>query len=104
MTRTRPTLARFALACLAAFLAVLAIVLLDSCAATLEGTVLRVGNEPFSMLALRLDDGRLLALEGSLSPELERLQNRRVRLQGELIEGGPPGCAGRLVVSSIEED
>ncbi|MBN1241437.1 MAG: hypothetical protein JXA15_01870 [Spirochaetales bacterium] len=93
---------RFVLGLFAAALP--ALVLLGACDATLEGTVLRVGNEPFSMLVLRIDDGRDLALEGPLLAELERLQNRRVRLEGELLEGGPPGAAARLAVSSIEED
>ncbi len=103
MTRPHPPLARFAFGCLAAALALLALVLLGACDATFEGTVLRVGNEPFSMLVLRLDDGRDLALEGPLLAELERLQNRRARLAGELVEGGPPGAAARLVVGRIVE-
>lgn len=36
-----------------------------------------------------------------LPAELERLQNRRVRLEGEPLEGGPPGAVARLLVSRI---
>jgi len=75
----------------AAALALPALVLLGACDATLEGMVLRTGNEPFSMLVLRLDDGRDLALEGPLLAKRRRHGGAtgKVEETGTMITGMP---------------
>ena len=56
------------------------------------GKVYLMGNEPFTYVALRMDDGQVYALLGEHEKELRRLQGRRVTVAGKLSEEKPRGA------------
>ena len=53
------------------------------------GKVYLMGNEPFTHVALKMDDGQVYALVGEHEKELRRLQGRRVTVVGKLSEEKP---------------
>jgi len=55
------------------------------------GKVYLMGNEPFTYVALKTDDGQVYALVGEHEKELRRLQGRRVKVAGKLSEEKPRG-------------
>ena len=55
------------------------------------GKVYLMGNEPFTHVALKTDDGQVYALLGEHEKELRRLQGRRVTVVGKLSEEKPRG-------------
>ena len=56
------------------------------------GKVYLMGNEPFTHVALKMDDGQVYALLGEHEKELRRLQGRRVTVIGKLSEEKPRGA------------
>jgi hypothetical protein len=50
------------------------------------GKVYVMGNEPFTHVAIRMDDGQVVALVGEHEKELRRLQGRRVLATGRPSE------------------
>ncbi|MFW5688885.1 MAG: hypothetical protein ACOC1U_04860 [Spirochaetota bacterium] len=65
-----------------------------------DGELEVVGGEPRAVAA---DDALLFRLQGKLTPELERLQGRRVVARGELLgAGAPPALPAVLRVMSYE--
>lgn len=56
------------------------------------GKVYLMGNEPFTHVALKMDDGQVYALLGEHDQELRRLQGRRVRVVGKPSEEKPRGA------------
>ncbi len=55
------------------------------------GKLALVGNEPFSQVAIRTEDGQVYALVGKYDQELRRLQGRRVAVTGRPTEEKPRG-------------
>lgn len=60
-----------------------------SCDGKVEGVVRLAGNEPFTSLQLELADGSRLSLEGAVAEELLGFQNRKVRVEGTLLDEKP---------------
>ena len=56
------------------------------------GKVYVMGNEPFTQVAIRTDDGQVYALVGERAQELRRLQGRRVAVAGRPSEEKPRGA------------
>jgi len=56
------------------------------------GKVYVMGNEPFTHVALKMDDGQVYALVGEHEKELRRLQGRRVMVVGKPSEERPRGA------------
>lgn len=56
------------------------------------GKVYLMGNEPFTHVALKTDDGQVYALLGEHEKELRRLQGRRVKVVGKPSEERPRGA------------
>jgi hypothetical protein len=56
------------------------------------GKVYVMGNEPFTHVALEMDDGQVYALVGEHEKELRRLQGRRVTVVGKPSEEKPRGA------------
>ena len=56
------------------------------------GKVYVMGNEPFTHVAIRMDDGQVCALVGEQEKELRRLQGRRILATGRLSEEKPRGA------------
>ncbi len=56
------------------------------------GKVYLMGNEPFTYVALKTDDGQVYALVGEHEKELRRLQGRRVKVVGKPSEEKPRGA------------
>jgi hypothetical protein len=56
------------------------------------GKVYLMGNEPFTHVALKMDDGQVYALLGEHEKELRRLQGRRVTVVGKPSEEKPRGA------------
>jgi hypothetical protein len=56
------------------------------------GKVYLMGNEPFTHVALRMDDGQVVALVGEHEKELRRLQGRRILATGRPSEEKPRGA------------
>ena len=56
------------------------------------GKVYLMGNEPFTYVALKMDDGQVYALVGEHEKELRRLQGRRVTVVGKPSEEKPRGA------------
>jgi hypothetical protein len=56
------------------------------------GKVYLMGNEPFTHVALKMDDGQVYALVGEHEKELRRLQGRRVTVVGKPSEEKPRGA------------
>lgn len=56
------------------------------------GKVYLMGNEPFTHVALKTDDGQVYALVGEHEKNLRRLQGRRVKVAGKLSGEEPRGA------------
>lgn len=56
------------------------------------GRVYVMGNEPFTQVAIQLDDGKVYALTGEYDKELRSLQGKRVTVKGRLIGKTPRGA------------
>ena len=56
------------------------------------GKVYLMGNEPFTHVALKMDDGQVYVLLGEQEKELRRLQGRRVTVVGRPSEEKPRGA------------
>ena len=56
------------------------------------GKVYVMGNEPFTQVAIRSEDGQVYALVGEHDQELRRLQGRRVAITGKPSEEKPRGA------------
>ena len=56
------------------------------------GKVYVMGNEPFTRVAIRTEDGQVYALVGKHDQELRRLQGRRVAITGKPSEEKPRGA------------
>jgi hypothetical protein len=56
------------------------------------GKVYLMGNEPFTHVALKMDDGQVYALVGEHEKELRRLQGRRIKVVGSPSEKKPRGA------------
>ena len=56
------------------------------------GKVYVMGNEPFTHVAIRMDDGQVVALVGEHEKELRRLQGRRILATGRPSEEKPRGA------------
>ena len=56
------------------------------------GKVYLMGNEPFTYVALKTDDGQVYAVVGEHEKELRRLQGRRVMVVGKPSEEKPRGA------------
>ncbi|HSR13238.1 MAG TPA: hypothetical protein VLS90_17455, partial [Thermodesulfobacteriota bacterium] len=67
----------------------------------LVGTVYVMGNEPFTRVAIKLDDGQVYALLGEHEKALRALEGQKVRVKGEPSEEKPRG-ADAVVVKSFE--
>jgi hypothetical protein len=57
----------------------------------ITGKVYVMGNEPFTHVAIRMDDGQVCALVGKHEQELRRLQGRRILATGRPSEEKPRG-------------
>ena len=64
------------------------------------GKVYVMGNEPFTQVAIRMDDGQVYALVGEHEKELRRLQGRRVAIIGKPSAEKPRGIQA-IEVSSF---
>jgi hypothetical protein len=51
-----------------------------------------MGNEPFTHVAIRMDDGQVVALVGEHEKELRRLQGKRILATGRPSEEKPRGA------------
>jgi hypothetical protein len=56
------------------------------------GKLYLMGNEPFTHVALKTEDGQVYALVGEPAKELRRLQGRRVKVMGKPSEEKPRGA------------
>ena len=56
------------------------------------GKVYVMGNEPFTQVAIKMDDGQVYALVGEHEKELRRLQGRRILASGRPSEEKPRGA------------
>jgi hypothetical protein len=56
------------------------------------GKVYVMGNEPFTHVAIQMDDGQVCALVGEHEKELRRLQGRRILATGRPSEEKPRGA------------
>ncbi len=65
------------------------------------GKIYVMGNEPFTKVAIKLDDGQVYALLGEYDRELRKLQGKRVSVTGEPSEERPRG-ANAIVVRSFK--
>lgn len=65
------------------------------------GKVYVMGNEPFTKVAIKLDDGQVYALLGEYDQELRKLQGKRILVTGEPSEEKPRG-ANAIVVRSFK--
>lgn len=82
--------------------------LFASCVNQLEGVLKMTGNEPFTMLVLRMDDGTVVQVAGNMEKELSKLQNKRVILKGSFSETPgsglkPPSFKVENIVKVFEE-
>ena len=50
------------------------------------GRIYVMGNEPFTQVAIRLDDGRVFALVGGYDKELRSMQGKRLTVRGRQAE------------------
>jgi hypothetical protein len=57
----------------------------------ITGKISVIGNEPFTQVAIRSEDGQVYVLVGEHSLELGRLQGRRVAMTGKPSEEKPRG-------------
>jgi hypothetical protein len=65
------------------------------------GRIYVMGNEPFTQVAIRLDNGKVYALTGEYDKELRNLQGKRVTVKGRL-SGKTPRGAEAIEVRSFE--
>ena len=63
------------------------------------GKIYVMGNEPFTQVAIKLDDGQVYALLGEHGKELRGLQTRRVSVIGTPSEEKPRGVKAIVVKS-----
>jgi hypothetical protein len=63
------------------------------------GKVYVMGNEPFTVVAIELDDGKAYALVGDQEKELRKLQGKRVTVRGRLSKERPRGAEAINVTS-----
>lgn len=63
------------------------------------GRVYVMGNEPFTVAAIELDDGKVYALVGDHDKELRKLQGKRVTVRGKMSKEKPRGAEAIDVVS-----
>jgi len=63
------------------------------------GRVYVMGNEPLTVVALKLDDGEVYALLGDHDKELRGLQGRRLSVVGKSREEKPRGAKAIIVKS-----
>jgi hypothetical protein len=47
------------------------------------GNIYVMGNEPFTQVAIRLEDGRVFALVGEYDKELRSMQGKRLTVRGK---------------------
>jgi hypothetical protein len=64
------------------------------------GKVYVMGNEPFTQVAIKMDDGQVWALVGEHEKEVRQLQGRRVAITGKRSAEKPRG-AQAIEVSSF---
>ncbi len=57
-----------------------------------SGKVYLMGNEPFTQVAIKMDDGQVFALVGEHEKELRSLQGRRISATGRPSEEKPRGA------------
>jgi len=55
------------------------------------GRIYVMGNEPFTQVAIQLDDGKVYALTGEYDKELRSLQGKRLTVKGKLSGKTPRG-------------
>ena len=60
-----------------------------------------MGNEPFTQVAVHLDDGKVYALTGEYDKELRSLQGKRLTVKGKL-SGKTPRGAEAIEVKSFQ--
>jgi hypothetical protein len=65
------------------------------------GRVYVMGNEPFTRVAIRLDDGKVYALIGEYDRQLRSLQGKRLSVIGKL-GGNTPRGAETIEVKSFQ--
>jgi hypothetical protein len=65
------------------------------------GRIYVMGNEPFTQVAIQLDDGKVYALTGEYDKELRSLQGKRVTVKGRL-SGKTPRGAEAIEVKSFQ--
>ncbi len=65
----------------------------------LTGVIYVMGNEPFTQVAIKLDDGQVYALLGEHDRKLRALQGKRVLVQGKPSEEKPRGAKAIVVTS-----
>ena len=65
------------------------------------GRIYVMGNEPFTQVAIQLDDGKIYALSGGYDKELRSLQGKRVAVNGKL-SGKTPRGAEAIEVKSFQ--
>lgn len=62
------------------------------------GKVYVMGNEPFTVAAIELDNGKVYALVGDHEKDLRKLQGKRVTVRGKLSKEKPRGAEAIDVV------
>jgi hypothetical protein len=65
------------------------------------GRIYVMGNEPFTQVAIQLDDGKIYALTGEYDKELRTLQGKRLTVKGKL-SGKTPRGAEAIEVKSFQ--
>jgi hypothetical protein len=65
------------------------------------GRIYVMGNEPFTQVAIQLDDGKIYALTGEYDKELRTLQGKRLTVKGRL-SGKTARGAEAIEVKSFE--
>jgi len=65
------------------------------------GRIYVMGNEPFTEVAIQVDDGKIYALTGEYDKQLRRLQGKRLSVVGKL-GGKTPRGAEAIEVKSFQ--
>jgi hypothetical protein len=65
------------------------------------GRIYVMGNEPFTQVAIQLDDGKVYALTGEYDKDLRALQGKRLTIKGKL-SGKTPRGAEAIEVKSFQ--
>lgn len=65
------------------------------------GRIYVMGNEPFTQVAIQLEDGKVYALIGEYDKELRALQGKRLAVKGKL-NGKTPRGAETIEVKSFQ--